>query len=111
MVGQQMSKFVDALPPWFLEQVGLWKAEQFGRIPTALALPEGDRLQFSNCGVPFRALDGRGFYDENSFRLCSGQKSPKLAAAPLGLCLLPAFVVLGVVPMVVGVFSAMRLFQ
>jgi Flp pilus assembly protein TadB len=33
------------------------------------------------------------------------------AAAPLGLCLLPAFVVLGVVPMVVGVFSAMRLFQ
>lgn len=33
------------------------------------------------------------------------------AAAPLGLCLLPAFVVLGVVPMVVGVFGAMRLFQ
>jgi Flp pilus assembly protein TadB len=33
------------------------------------------------------------------------------AAAPLGLCLLPAFVVLGVVPMVVGVFSAMRLFR
>ena len=33
------------------------------------------------------------------------------AAAPLGLCLLPAFVVLGVVPMVVGVFSVMQLFQ
>lgn len=33
------------------------------------------------------------------------------AAAPLGLCLLPAFVVLGVVPMVVGVFSSMQLFQ
>jgi Flp pilus assembly protein TadB len=33
------------------------------------------------------------------------------AAAPLGLCLLPAFVVLGVVPMVVGVFTSMRLFQ
>jgi Flp pilus assembly protein TadB len=33
------------------------------------------------------------------------------AATPLGLCLLPAFVVLGVVPMVVGVFSSMRLFQ
>ncbi len=32
------------------------------------------------------------------------------AAAPLGLCLLPAFVVLGVVPMVAGVFGAMRLF-
>ena len=32
------------------------------------------------------------------------------AAAPLGLCLLPAFVVLGVVPMVVGVFSSMRVF-
>ncbi len=32
------------------------------------------------------------------------------AAAPLGLCLLPAFVVLGVVPMVAGVFSTMRLF-
>jgi Flp pilus assembly protein TadB len=32
------------------------------------------------------------------------------AAAPLGLCLLPAFVVLGVVPLVVGVFSSMRLF-
>jgi Flp pilus assembly protein TadB len=32
------------------------------------------------------------------------------AAAPLGLCLLPAFVVLGVVPMVVGVFRSMRLF-
>lgn len=32
------------------------------------------------------------------------------AAAPLGLCLLPAFVVLGVVPMVAAVFGAMRLF-
>lgn len=32
------------------------------------------------------------------------------AAAPLGLCLLPAFVLLGVVPMVAGVFGAMRLF-
>jgi Flp pilus assembly protein TadB len=33
------------------------------------------------------------------------------AAAPLGLCLLPAFVVLGVVPLVAGVFGSMRLFQ
>lgn len=33
------------------------------------------------------------------------------AAAPLGVCLLPAFVLLGVVPMVVGVFSTMRLFR
>jgi Flp pilus assembly protein TadB len=33
------------------------------------------------------------------------------AAAPLGLCLLPAFVLLGVVPMVVGVFSSMALFR
>jgi pilus assembly protein TadC len=32
------------------------------------------------------------------------------AAAPLGVCFLPAFVLLGVVPMVVGVFSALRLF-
>lgn len=32
------------------------------------------------------------------------------AAAPLGLCLLPAFVVLGVVPMVAGVFMSMELF-
>lgn len=32
------------------------------------------------------------------------------AAAPLGLCFLPAFILLGVVPMVVGVFSSMRLF-
>lgn len=32
------------------------------------------------------------------------------AAAPLGICFLPAFVVLGVVPMVVGVFSSLRLF-
>ena len=32
------------------------------------------------------------------------------AAAPLGVCFLPAFVLIGVVPMVVGVFSAMRLF-
>ncbi len=32
------------------------------------------------------------------------------ASAPLGLCLLPAFVVLGVVPLVAGVFGAMRLF-
>jgi Flp pilus assembly protein TadB len=32
------------------------------------------------------------------------------AAAPLGVCFLPAFVLLGVVPMVVGVFTAMRLF-
>ena len=32
------------------------------------------------------------------------------AAAPLGLCLLPAFVLLGVVPLVAGVFGAMRLF-
>ncbi len=33
------------------------------------------------------------------------------AAAPLGLCFLPAFVVLGVVPMVVGIFSTMSLFE
>ena len=33
------------------------------------------------------------------------------AAAPLGLCLLPAFVVLGVVPMVAGVFSSMDLLR
>ncbi len=33
------------------------------------------------------------------------------AAAPLGLCLLPAFVVLGIVPMVVGVFSSLGLFR
>lgn len=32
------------------------------------------------------------------------------AAAPLGVCFLPAFVLLGVVPMVVGVFSSMRFF-
>ena len=31
------------------------------------------------------------------------------AARPLGLCLLPAFIVLGVVPMVVGVFRSMEL--
>ena len=32
------------------------------------------------------------------------------AAAPLGACFLPGFVLLGVVPMVVGVFSGMHLF-
>jgi Flp pilus assembly protein TadB len=32
------------------------------------------------------------------------------AAAPLGACFLPAFLLLGVVPMVAGVFSAMRIF-
>ena len=32
------------------------------------------------------------------------------AAAPLGVCFLPAFLLLGVVPMVAGVFSSMRLF-
>lgn len=33
------------------------------------------------------------------------------AAAPLGLCLLPAFVLLGVVPMVAGVFGALQPFR
>ncbi len=32
------------------------------------------------------------------------------AAAPLGLCLLPSFMVLGVVPLVASVFTSMRLF-
>lgn len=32
------------------------------------------------------------------------------AAAPLGLCLLPAFTLLGVVPLVAGVFGSMRIF-
>ena len=32
------------------------------------------------------------------------------ASVPLGLCLLPAFVLLGVVPMVAGVFASMRIF-
>ena len=32
------------------------------------------------------------------------------AAAPLGACFLPGFVLLGVVPLVVGVFASMRLF-
>ena len=33
------------------------------------------------------------------------------AAAPLGLCFLPAFVLLGVVPMAAGLFSSLRLFR
>jgi pilus assembly protein TadC len=33
------------------------------------------------------------------------------AAAPLGLCFLPAFVLVGVVPMIVGLFSSLRLFS
>jgi Flp pilus assembly protein TadB len=33
------------------------------------------------------------------------------AAAPLGLCFLPAFLLLGVVPMVVGIFSTVSLFS
>ena len=33
------------------------------------------------------------------------------AAAPLGLCLLPAFVLLGIVPMVVGAFAAMSVLR
>lgn len=33
------------------------------------------------------------------------------AAAPLGVCLLPAFVLLGVVPLVVGIFGSMDLFR
>lgn len=33
------------------------------------------------------------------------------AAAPLGLCLLPAFVLLGIVPMVAGAFSAMSVLR
>lgn len=32
------------------------------------------------------------------------------ASAPLGVCFLPAFLLLGVVPMVVGIFSSMHLF-
>lgn len=32
------------------------------------------------------------------------------AAAPLGVCFLPAFVLLGIVPMAVGIFSSLRLF-
>jgi Flp pilus assembly protein TadB len=32
------------------------------------------------------------------------------ASVPLGLCLLPAFVLLGVVPMIAGVFASMRIF-
>ncbi len=32
------------------------------------------------------------------------------AAAPLGACLLPAFLLLGVVPLTVGIFSSLRLF-
>jgi Flp pilus assembly protein TadB len=33
------------------------------------------------------------------------------AAAPLGLCFLPAFVLLGVVPMVVALFSSLAIFR
>jgi Flp pilus assembly protein TadB len=33
------------------------------------------------------------------------------ASAPLGVCLLPAFVLLGVVPLVAGVFGSMQLFR
>ncbi|MCX6396312.1 MAG: type II secretion system F family protein [Propionibacteriales bacterium] len=32
------------------------------------------------------------------------------ASAPLGVCFLPAFVLLGIVPMTVGIFSSVRLF-
>ena len=33
------------------------------------------------------------------------------AAAPLGLCFLPAFVLLGVVPMAAGLFASLDLFH
>lgn len=32
------------------------------------------------------------------------------AAAPLGVCFLPAFVLLGIIPMTVGIFSSIRMF-
>lgn len=53
----------------------------------------------------------------DELRAGSGQRTEALArtvevraSAPLGICFLPAFVVLGVVPMVVGIFSTMTLF-
>lgn len=33
------------------------------------------------------------------------------AAAPLGLCFLPSFVIIGVIPLVVGLFSSLQLFR
>jgi Flp pilus assembly protein TadB len=32
------------------------------------------------------------------------------AAAPLGICFLPAFVILGIVPMIAGIFSSLQVF-
>ncbi|MCW2752787.1 MAG: secretion system protein [Marmoricola sp.] len=32
------------------------------------------------------------------------------AAAPLGVCFLPAFVILGIVPMIAGIFSSLQIF-
>ena len=65
----------------------------------------GPALALGVVGQPIMGvLFGRGAFDATSALL----SSQALAAYAFGL---PAFVVLGVVPMVVGVFSSMRLFQ
>ncbi|HMY08488.1 MAG TPA: type II secretion system F family protein, partial [Marmoricola sp.] len=72
-------------------------------------------LRSHESGVPVRMVLQRlskDLRDQQVADLEARAKSVEVrAAAPLGLCLLPAFVVLGIVPMVAGLFSAMSILR
>ena len=83
--------------------------------PTALAPFCRAMLRSHESGVPVRMVLQRlskDLRDQQVADLEARAKSVEVrAAAPLGLCLLPAFVVLGIVPMVAGLFSAMSILR
>ncbi len=83
--------------------------------PTALAPFCRAMLRSHESGAPVRMVLQRlskDLRDQQVADLEARAKSVEVrAAAPLGLCLLPAFVVLGIVPMVAGLFGAMSILR
>ncbi len=96
-------------------QLGVSPDRVWGELDTTPALAPLGRamLRSHESGAPVRlSLErlAKDLRDQAAAEVEARAKSVEVkAAGPLGLCLLPAFIVLGIVPMVVGMFTAMHL--
>jgi pilus assembly protein TadC len=96
-------------------RLGVSPARVWGELDATPALAPLGRamLRSIESGAPVRlALErlAKDLRDQATAAVEARAKSVEVkAAGPLGLCLLPAFVVLGIVPMVAGMFTAMHL--
>ncbi|MCW2785114.1 MAG: Bacterial type secretion system protein domain protein [Marmoricola sp.] len=91
------------------DPVSVWRSVEGGLAPLGRCLARAHESGSSvRTAVAQLAEDLRA---ETRVRVQARARSVEVrASVPLGVCFLPAFVLLGVVPMVVGIFSSMKLF-